>query len=91
MKAINLRQKKSGNFELCSKENATHVFKTKKSFIDFYSKLGRNRIIKTTYRLSQTYFSNANEVLISIGELPVKIVATRKIESVHYASNSIYP
>ena len=80
MKTLNLREKKSGNFEITTKENATHTFKTKKSLVNFYANLGRSKVIKATYRLSQVYFSNVNELLGFLGEKPVKVEAKKVVE-----------
>ena len=71
MKTIYLRQKRSGNYEFSTKLNATHSFKTQKAFKEWYnnerpSRYGKCSIIKATYRLSQTYFCNAEEVLAYI-------------------------
>ena len=78
MKTIYLREKRSGNFEITTKENATHSFNTKKHLVEFYSQLGSKRIVKATYRLAQTYFSSVNELLLFVGEKPVKNVPTTK-------------
>ena len=73
MKIIYLRQKKSGNFEITEdSKKATHKFKTQKSFREWYEgeydRKGQiscrtGKIIKATYRLSQTYFYSAQEVI----------------------------
>lgn len=62
---IYLREKRSGNFELSNKEEATIKFKTQKAFKEWYvKKIGYSqRIIKTTYRKSQTYFTSSIEVI----------------------------
>jgi len=75
MKTIYLREKKSGNFELSNKLEATHKFKTQKEFKEWYKpeywsrRYGQKHykaIVKATYSQSQTYFSNADEVLTFI-------------------------
>jgi len=66
MKPIYLRQKRSGNFELSTRENHTHKFTTWKALRAWYDDLyfGRrtNRVIKAQYRLSQTYFNSFDEL-----------------------------
>jgi len=61
MKTIYLRQKRSGNFEFSNRQEATEKFTTKKSFIDFTKSIYDGKIIKATYRMSQTYFYNGTE------------------------------
>lgn len=56
MKTIYIREKRSGNFEFASRENATLKFKTKKEFKQWFEELRYGRLIKATYRFSQTYF-----------------------------------
>ena len=68
MKMIYLRKKRSGNFEFSNQKDSNHKFKTKKDLkIFWYKNLVCNswrgnpsRMIKTTYRLSQVYFSSFN-------------------------------
>jgi len=57
MKTIYLRTKRSGNYEFSNRKESDLKFKTKKEFKNWYeNKRGSGRIIKATYRLSQTYF-----------------------------------
>lgn len=77
MKTIYLRQKSSNNFEVSTRKEATHTFKTKKELVEFFDgafekreyngsmvnfrvkhPMTHGRIIKETYRLSQTYYSS---------------------------------
>ncbi len=36
MKTVYLREKKSGNFEVSNRKEATHTFKTKKDLVEFF-------------------------------------------------------
>jgi len=67
MKTIYLKQKRSGNFELTNKKNSTHKFNTKKNALSFWNEnmkgYSAKKIIKATYRKSQTYFSTVEELL----------------------------
>jgi|19_taG_2_1085344.scaffolds.fasta_scaffold00221_20 hypothetical protein len=62
---IYLREKRSGNFEISNKKEATvKIFK--KNFSSFWNdniKRRRKKIIKGTYSKSQTYFSTSAEFL----------------------------
>jgi hypothetical protein len=62
MKAIYLRQKRSGNFELSTRENHTHKFTTWKALHAWFNDLYNSRVIKAEYRLSQTYFNSFDEL-----------------------------
>jgi len=62
MKTIYLRQKRSGNFELSTRENHTHKFTTWKALHAWFNDLYRGRVIKAQYRLSQTYFNSFDEL-----------------------------
>ncbi len=63
MKTIYLREKRSGNFELCSRKEHTHKFRTWKDLQEWYNNLyWTSRVIKATYRLSQTYFNEFEEL-----------------------------
>lgn len=58
MKTIYLREKRSGNFELTGNRNeATHKFNKVSDVKDFFERNAR-RIIKASYRLSQTYYDS---------------------------------
>jgi len=60
---IYLRRKRTGNYELTNEDNATEKV-AKKNFVKWYNKNRcGGRIIKATYRKSQTYFASAEEVL----------------------------
>ena len=62
MKPIYLRQKRSGNFELSTRENHTHKFTTWKAMRTWFYTLYSTRVIKFEYRLSQTYFNSFDEL-----------------------------
>ncbi len=74
MKTIYLKELRSGNFEISNKEEASHKFATQKAFKEFYrpsfgSGSGRfqktfRALIKASYRMSQTYFMNADEAIL---------------------------
>lgn len=89
MKTVYLRQKRSGNFEVSNRKEATHKFNTKKELVNFFDgeyvnsdtineRTGKplrkriadpkttGKIIKATYRLSQTYFRSGMEFYNSI-------------------------
>ena len=69
MKTIFLKQLKSGNYKLSNETDFTISFDNQSQFVDWYIKningtsSGRrsvgSRIIKATYRMSQTYFTPA--------------------------------
>lgn len=69
MKTIFLKQLKSGNYKLSNETDFTISFDNQSQFVDWYMKningtsSGRrsigSRVIKATYRLSQTYFMPA--------------------------------
>jgi hypothetical protein len=73
MKTIYIKELRSGNFEISNKKEATHSFKTQKAFREFYkptfySGAGRfqktfGALIKASYKMSQTYFTTADEAL----------------------------
>lgn len=73
MKTIYLKENKAGNFKFSNRKNATESFKTQKAFKNWYNpqynsskyatQKHSNAIIKATYSQSQTYFSDATEVL----------------------------
>ena len=77
MKTLILNKLRSGNYEIVSmKSNDTISFNSEKSFKEWfskncngYTKYGASfgsRIIKKRYRLSQTYFTSAQEVINSL-------------------------
>ena len=89
MKTIYLRQKSSGNFEVSNRQQATHVFKSKKDLVSFFDGEYKNsdvineftgkplrqrisnpktsgKIIKASYRLSQTYYKSGLEFYQSL-------------------------
>ena len=72
MRTVYFRQKKSGNFELSNKNEYTIKFNTiikmsnwfnnSYSYPDTRFNKGYRAVIKSTYRLSQTYCRNFQEV-----------------------------
>ncbi len=69
MRTIYLRQKKSGNYEIADRKTATVKFTTKKALQEFWQNTienqpsylrykDRKKIVKQTYRLSQTYYNS---------------------------------
>ena len=60
---IYLREKRTGNFEISDKENATDKFKTQKAFKLQFNDYSVGRIIKAKYSKSQTYFGSVAEFL----------------------------
>lgn len=79
MKTIYLREKKSGNFEFSTKENATLRFNTKKAFKEWFESHPKHQsrcfsktthygyIVKATYSQSQTYFYTFTEIEKKLG------------------------
>ena len=73
MKTIYLREKQSGNFELTTRQEATHRFSTKNELKEWFSNIYkstekasrklRGKVIKATYRQAQTYFYSADEII----------------------------
>ena len=78
MKTIYFKKLKSGNYEISNKDNFDLKANSKKSlqecfakienetsnvFDKFYAKFKKARIIKATYRKTQTYFSSFNDLL----------------------------
>jgi hypothetical protein len=72
MKTVYLREKNSGNWEICSKEDhltknqndnkSMCKFNTKKGAEKFWSWIYQSkRVVKAKYRLSQTYFNSFEE------------------------------
>ena len=81
MKTIYLRKMKSGNYELSDRGNHTHKFNTKKgakafwdmvsgensnTYDHFSRRLKASQIVKSTYRISQTYFNSFTQFYTAI-------------------------
>jgi len=59
MKTIYIREKRSGNYEFSNRAEATHKFKSKKTFKKWFDNCCggyRGKLIKATYSRSQVYF-----------------------------------
>ncbi len=75
---IYLREKKSGNFEFTTKDNATHTFSSIDELKEWYdsrtkafnqpSARWNGKLIKATYKQSQTYFYRFEEIEMKLNQ-----------------------
>lgn len=77
MNTLYVKKLKSGNYEITNRDNFTEKFTTKKSLLEFWTRIQREksnvwnrrsysfkpaRIVKARYSQSQTYFNSFDEL-----------------------------